>query len=54
MKEPNSKSKQCVDLTDGRGNVMESAGSKEDRMKGFIRIMGAYCGKLKTAMMEKR
>lgn len=50
MKKQNEK--QSVDLADDKGNFIEFIGSKEERMRGLNRIVGAYCKLIRPAIAE--
>ena len=49
MKKPNNELKKNMALTDGSGNVIELIESREERMKGLARTIGAYCRRIRDA-----
>lgn len=52
IKRPNNRLKQSIDLTDSSGNSIELIESKEARIKGSARILGAYYMQLRSAITE--
>lgn len=54
MKKSNVEVRQNAALTDDKGNSMEFIGSKESRLRGLSRIIGAYCRQIRSSMVESQ